>query len=258
MRIVRSGSIAALVLLACFFTATAQDVPTSSTQAAPQTSAPAVTPDTPNAAQNPEPAPQSSLTLNDVLDRVVQREHLFMAQMRHMHPMVETYLQDLKNDSAGNPIPVNDQYFLGRLDMTDGPEDVSFVGQPGFGHRMLTKMTGVYSLHFLPMGFAQMVVLDSDFQKKFYNFTFVRREFLGEIRCLVIDVQPKEGQKISRFMGRIWVEDQDYNVVRFNGSYYPQPKINFFFHFDSWRLNMRPGTWLPPMSIPKNQTSRPD
>ena len=95
------------------------------------------------------------------------------------------------------------------------------------------------------MGFAQMVVLDTDFQKKYYNFTFVRREFLGEIRCLVIDVQPKEGQKVARFMGRIWVEDQDYNVVRFNGTYYPQPKINFFFHFDSWRLNMRPGTWLP-------------
>jgi hypothetical protein len=179
------------------------------------------------------------------MDRVVQREHLFTAQMRHMHPMVETYLQDLKNDSAGNPVPVNDQYFLGRLDMSDGPEDTSFVGQPGFGHRMLAKLTGVYSLHYLPMGFAQMVVLDTDFQKKYYNFSFVRREFLGEVRCLVIDVQPKEGQKSSRFMGRIWVEDQDYNVVRFNGSYYPQPKINFFFHFDSWRLNMRPGTWLP-------------
>src|SRR5580700_9926670 len=90
-----------------------------------------------------------------------------------------------------------------------------------------------------------MVVLDNDFQKKYYKFTFVRREFLGEVRCLVIDIQPREDQKVSRFMGRIWVEDQDYNIVRFNGSYYPQPKINFFFHFDSWRLNMRPGTWLP-------------
>jgi hypothetical protein len=59
-------------------------------------------------------------------------------------------------------------------------------------------------------------------------------------------VQPKEGQKVARFMGRIWVEDQDYNIVRFNGTYSPQPKnANFFFHFDSWRLNMRPGTWLP-------------
>jgi hypothetical protein len=189
--------------------------------------------------------PQAAVTLNDVVERVVQREHLFMAQMRHLHPMVETYLQDLKNDQAGNPIPVKDQYFLGRLDLSDGPEDISFVGQPGFGRRMLSKLTGAYSLHFLPLGFAQMVVLDSDFQRKFYDFTFVRREFLGELRCLVIDVHPKEGQKTARFMGRIWVEDQDYNIVRFNGTYYPQPKLNFFFHFDSWRLNMRQGTWLP-------------
>jgi hypothetical protein len=238
MQIVRSGSVLVLLLLACVFAATAQAPPSSASQ-------PALSPTTTAPAQSAGSLPPAAVTLNDVLDRVVQREHLFMAQMRHMHPMVETYLQDLKNDSSGNPIPVKDKYFLGRLDMTDGPEDTSFVGQPGFGHRMLTKMTGVYSLHFLPMGFAQMVVLDSDFQKKFYNFTFVRREFLGEIRCLVIDIQPQEGQKTSRFRGRIWVEDQDYNIVRFNGSYYPQPKINFFFDFDSWRLNMRPGTWLP-------------
>lgn len=189
--------------------------------------------------------PSAALTLNDVLDRVVQREHYFMAQMRHMHPMVETYLQDLKSDGSGNTSPVRDAYFLGRLDMSDGAEDVSFVGQPGFGHRMLSKLTGVYSLHYLPMGFAQMVVLDTDFQKRYYKFAFVRREFLGDVRCLVIDVQPREGDKTARFLGRIWVEDQDYNIVRFNGTYSPQPKINFFFHFDSWRLNMRPGTWLP-------------
>lgn len=196
-------------------------------------------------AQNSEAMPSAALTLNDVLDRVVQREHYFMAQIRHLHPMVETYLQDLKNDSNGIAFPVKDEYFLGRLDMSDGPDDVSFVGQPGFGHRMLSKLTGVYSLHYLPMGFAQMVVLDNDFQKKYYHFSFVRREFLGDIRCLVIDVVPVEGTKTARFKGRIWVEDQDYNIVRFNGSYYPEPKINFFFHFDSWRLNMRPGIWLP-------------
>jgi hypothetical protein len=244
MRIVRSGCTVVFLLLLCTFSASAQDSPSSPAQPALNPSAaPAAATTAP--AQTTDPLPPAAHNLNDVLDRVVQREHLFMAQMRHMHPMVETYLQDLKSDANGNVTPVKDQYFLGRLDMSDGPEDVSFVGQPGFSHRMLAKLTGVYSLHYLPMGFAQMVLLDSDFQKKYYNFTFVRREFLGELRCLVIDVQPKQGQKISRFMGRIWVEDQDYNVVRFNGSYYPQPKINFFFHFDSWRLNMRPGTWLP-------------
>jgi len=247
MRIVVSGSVLVLIIFICAFPVLAQDSPASA--ALPATAQPAVNPaagsSVTSAPSAPAAAPPAATTLNDVLDRVVQREHFFMAQMRHMHPMVETYLQDLKDDHSGSLTPVKDQYFLGRLDMSDGPDDISFVGQPGFGHRMLTKLTGVYALHFLPMGFAQMIVIDSDFQKKYYNFTFVRREFLGEIRCLVIDVQPKEGQKIARFMGRIWVEDQDYNIVRFNGSYYPQPKINFFFHFDSWRLNMRPGTWLP-------------
>jgi len=198
------------------------------------------------------PPSQSGITLapppasfNEVMDRVIEKEHLFVAQMRHMRPMVETYLQDLKSDSNGNAEPVKDQYFLGRLDMSDGPEDTSFVGQPGFGRRMAARLTGLYSMHFLPLGFAQMVVLDTDFQKKYYTFNFVRREFLGEVRCLVIDVQPKENAPPGRFLGRIWVEDQDYNVVRFNGTYYPHPKTSFYLHFDSWRLNMRPGTWLP-------------
>jgi hypothetical protein len=247
MNTVRFGSRLLLSLLVCTVAALAQDSPASPAPAAVSSTdvpAPAVT-SKPSPAQSAENVPAPALTLNDVIDRVVQREHYFMAQMRHMHPMVETYLQDLKPDSNGNTTPINDQYFLGRLDMSEGPEDISFVGQPGFGHRMFAKLTGIYSLHYLPMGFAQMVVLDSDFQKRYYNFTFVRREFLGEIRCLVIDVQPKEGQKTARFQGRMWVEDQDYNVVRFNGTYYPQPKINFFFHFDSWRLNLRPGTWLP-------------
>ena len=241
MHKVSSGLALTVILLACLFAAgqdsSSVNQPASETKTtpAPTSTAPAAT----------EGMPAAALTLNDVIDRVVQREHYFLAQMRHMHPLVETYLQDLKNDPNGNPSPVKDQYFLGRLDMSDGPEDVSFVGQPGFGRRMLSKLTGVYSLHYLPMGFAQMVVLDTDFQKRYYKFNFVRREFLGEIRCLVIDVQPREGEKTARFLGRIWVEDQDYNIVRFNGTYFPQPKINFFFHFDSWRLNMRPGTWLP-------------
>jgi hypothetical protein len=209
----------------------------------------------PTQSDNPQPAatPRNAAPVsqspapefNEVVERVVQREHLFLAQMRHMHPMVETYIQNLKSDKDGVAAPVNDEYFLGRLNMSNGPEDTSFVGQPGFSTRMLTKLTGVYSMKFLPLGFAQMVVLDTDFQRKYYNFAFVRREFLGEVRCLVIDVQPKKHAPPGRFLGRIWVDDQDYNVVRFNGTYYPHPKTSYYLHFDSWRLNLRPGLWLP-------------
>jgi hypothetical protein len=253
MRKVGLGSVLAFIILLGVFPVYSQDASAPAASSVPASSTDPTVNSAPASAASvqtaPAPSSASATSFNDVLDRVVQREHLFLAQMRHMHPMVETYLQNLrpdKNDGGGNFVAVGDQYYLGRLDMSDGPDDVSFIGQPGFGRRLVHKLTGVYSLHFLPMGFAQMVILDTDFQKKYYNFTFVRREFLGEVRCLVIDVQPKEGQKIARFMGRIWVEDQDYNIVRFNGTYSPQPRnANFFFHFDSWRLNMRTGTWLP-------------
>ena len=235
MRNLQVGLLSLWFVWASSFSALSQD----STSSAPQVSA-SDAPGQSGITLAPPPA-----SFNDVMDRVIEKEHLFVAQMRHLRPMVETYLQDLKSDSNGNAEPVKDQYFLGRLDMSDGPEDTSFVGQPGFGRRMAARLTGLYSMHFLPLGFAQMVVLDTDFQKKYYNFNFVRREFLGEVRCLVIDVQPKENAPAGRFLGRIWVEDQDYNVVRFNGTYFPHPKTSFYLHFDSWRLNMRPGTWLP-------------
>ena len=237
MRILQVGLLSFCSLLVLSFPALSQDAPAS----------PQIT----NSSTNTDTAaptgitPASPASFNDVMDRVIQKEHLFLAQMRHMRPLVETYLQDLKSDGNGNATPYKDQYFLGRLDMSDGPEDTSFVGQPGFGRRMANRLTGLYAMHFLPLGFAQMVVLDTDFQKKYYDFTFVRREFLGEVRCLVIDVQPKESAPPGRFQGRVWVEDQDFNVVRFNGTYYPHPKTSFYLHFDSWRLNMRSGAWLP-------------
>jgi hypothetical protein len=187
-------------------------------------------------------------SFDQVVDRAIEREHFFMAQMKQLHPLVETYLQNLKDDKdVGVPVPASDIYFLGRLDMSNGTDDRTFISPTtaGLGKRMLGKLSSVYSMKFLPLGFAQMVVLDEDFQRRFYDFTFVRREFLGEIRCIVMDVAPKKDAGKGRFLGRIWIEDQDYNIVRFNGTYYPHPRASYYLHFDSWRQNLRPGIWLP-------------
>jgi len=108
----------------------------------------------------------------------------------------------------------------------------------------LNPFPNVFSRKFLPIGFAQMVMLDRDFQKKNYDFKFVRQEFLGEVRCMVLDVQPKDNAG-GRFVGRIWVEDRDYNIVRFNGTYSPHSRYSYYLHFDSWRLNLQAGLWLP-------------
>jgi hypothetical protein len=193
----------------------------------------------------PAAAPTSVASFDEVIDRVVQQEHVLLAQIRTLHPMVETYLQNLKSDGHKDASPVSDQYFLGRLNMSDGPEDISFLADRSYVRSHLRKLGDIFAPHYEPQGFAQMIVPDNNLHKKDYRFNFVRREFLGAVRCLVIDVQPKTDVSRGRFLGRIWVEDQEYNIVRFNGTYSRASRNTFYLHFDSWRLNLKPGLWLP-------------
>ncbi len=184
-------------------------------------------------------------SFDQVIDRVVERERAFNEQMRTLQPLVETYIQTLGPDPELGLVPASDTYFLGRLDLKNGVEDRSFLERPKGGKSFFSKLAQPYVPHFLARGFAQMVLMDSDFDRSKYEFDFVRREFLGEIRCIVMDVRPKKDSGKGRFIGRVWVEDQDYNIVRFNGTYGPVRRPAHYFHFDSWRLNMRPGMWLP-------------
>ncbi len=235
MRALRTVVVLLVVYLSAAGSSAAQDLLPSKTQSQNQDSA----------SVQPVVSTASHGSFDQVVEQVVARERSFVAQLRRMHPLAETYIQNFKSDREAKAAPVSDRYFLGRLDMSNGPEDRLFKGESSFKQRVLGKFTNIYSMKFLPLGFAQMVMLDEDFQKKNYKFEFVRREFLGEVRCLVIDVQPKEHSGNGRFLGRIWVEDQDYNIVRFNGTYSPHPRYSYYFHFDSWRLNLQPGLWLP-------------
>src|SRR5271157_2429364 len=242
-------SLFALLTLSLVGCATSVFAQTTPAQTAPAQTAPQSQLSTRDAAT--QQAATAAASFDQVVDRAIEREHFFMAQMKQLHPLVETYLQNLKEDKdLGAPVPASDVYFLGRLDMSEGTDDRTFTSPTtaGLGKRMLSKLSNVYSMKFLPLGFAQMVVLDQDFQRQYYDFTFVRREFLGEVRCVVIDVAPKKDAGKGRFLGRIWIEDQDYNIVRFNGTYYPHPRASYYLHFDSWRQNLRPGgVWLPSM-----------
>ena len=240
-------SLLALFALSLVYCAPSPFVQISLAQTAPAQTAPEPQLSTRDVAT--QQAVAASTGFDQVIDRAVEREHFFMAEMKHLHPLVETYLQNLKVDKEIDaPVPTSDVYFLGRLDMSEGTDDRTFYAPStaGLGKRMLSKLSNVYSMKFLPLGFAQMVVLDEDFQRKYYDFTFVRREFLGEVRCVVVDVAPKRDAGKGRFLGRIWIEDQGFNIVRFNGTYYPHPRASYYLHFDSWRQNLRPGgIWLP-------------
>lgn len=183
---------------------------------------------------------------DEVLNRAIANETKLIAKLKTVQPVIETYIQQMQRDEDLGAIPKTDNYFLGKLDLTRQVSQDSFIPAPGFFQRSIGTFTKFFSPEFLPRGFAQMVLMDEDgFDRQHYAFQYVRREFLGDVRCLVFDVTPEKGAGKGRFLGRIWVEDRDFNIVRFNGTYGPSSMRTHYIHFDSWRVNCGPNLWLP-------------
>jgi len=193
-----------------------------------------------------QPAP---VTMDQVVNLFILREHGLMKMLAKRTPVVETYLQNLSSDPQLGPVPSDDHYFLGRLDMGETVDRKDYLKddeKEGMQARLLGGFHKLYRVEYQPVGFSWMVYADrSDFDREHYDFTYIRREFLGDVRCLVFDVKPKPKSGRGRFLGRVWVEDQDFNIVRLNGTYSQGVKNTYFFHMDSWRLNLIPGYWVP-------------
>ncbi len=216
------------------------------TQASQSQSAPPVAIPLPEAVAAPT-------TMDQVVSLFILREHGLIKMLSNRTPVVETYLQNLTADPQLGPVPSEDHYFLGRLDMGETVDRKDYLkgdndksGMSFMESRLLGGFHKLYKVQYEPVGFSWMVYADrTDFDRDHYDFHYIRREFLGDVRCLVFDVTPKPKSGRGRFLGRLWVEDQDFNIVRLNGTYAPAPRNSYFFHMDSWRLNLVPGYWVP-------------
>src|SRR5579872_3316781 len=188
--------------------------------------------------------------LEQVVDRIITTEQAEMNSLKPFTPLVETYIQNLRGDNNLGSVPAGDKYFLGRAILNKGVELEPLTDSDAGGakHKVFGGLGNMLSLsmEYLPQGFLQMIYVDTNgFDKQHYKFDYVRREFLGEVRTLVFDVTPLAKAGKGRFSGRIWVEDQDFHIVRFNGAYSGSSRTNYYFHFDSWRVNTGPNLWLP-------------
>jgi hypothetical protein len=189
-------------------------------------------------------------TVDQAIDRLIAREHDEIATIRRYTPIIETYIQDMRPDKDMGAVPVKDHYFLGQAELAKGVVDNSMLSKRKSkmdAFNPISHLGGLFTSSYVPEGFLQMIYIDTNgFDRQHYQFDYVRREFLGEVRCLVFDVTPLPKSGRGRFKGRVWAEDQGYTIVRFNGVYTPVAGINGFnLHFDSWRLNVQPGMWLP-------------
>src|SRR4029077_3310867 len=154
------------------------------------------------AADKPADQPR---TMEEVVDRVITNENRASQQIKQYSPLVETYIQNLKPDKELGYAPAGDKYFLGRADFSKGVSLVSLTSTNGKGKKIFGSIGNFFSfaLQFVPDGFLQMIFLDTNgFDKQHYKFDYVRREFLGEVRCLVFDVTPQEKSGKGRFLGR--------------------------------------------------------
>src|SRR5258706_2080805 len=155
-------------------------------------------------------AETADAAVGKLLDRIVERERASLAAIATRTPLVESYIQETPENGGDSARPTKDHYFLGRFSLggtvgyeslverTDAPLPKSSSWLP---FRSGTPKSR--AITFLPRGFAQMAVVDlRDFNRDTYRFEYVRREFLGEVRCLVFDVAPIHREAPGKFVGR--------------------------------------------------------
>jgi hypothetical protein len=193
-----------------------------------------------------------------LVNQSIAREKATIQEIQQRTPVVETYVQDMRPDPKLYEVPVADYYVLGRVDFGKVFYDQEYArretAKQGFfsgSHAAIERvgtLLGFGSHGYSSAGFMDMMFVDpSGYDQQHYAFSYVRREFLGSIRTDVFDVHPKV-RGVGRFYGRVWIEDEGGNIVRFNGTYVSGTKgltYNYYFHVDSWRTNIQPDLWLP-------------
>src|SRR6266566_7689998 len=86
-----------------------------------------------------------------------------------------------------------------------------------------------------------------------YDFKYVGKEKIDELNLYVCDVTPKvipdpKKTKERLFLGRVWVDDQDLQIVKTKGKGVPETKINKFPVVETYREQFDGRHWFPTYS----------
>ena len=86
-----------------------------------------------------------------------------------------------------------------------------------------------------------------------YNIRYVGKEKIDELNLYIFDVEPKvlpdpKKSKERLFKGRIWVDDQDLQIVKTKGKGVPETKSNKFPTVETYREHIDGRFWFPTYS----------
>lgn len=192
---------------------------------------------------------QSSPTANDqLLARMIEREHEVTRDLARFHPIVETYVQ-VMTSRRGELTPSYDRHFVSLAEFAGELRALRFKPRHSEIWRDIDEFSDSLkptTLEYNPSGFVAMAYPEpSTFDLMHYRFQFLTRESLGDVRCIVFQVSPASMRKSGLFEGKVWVEDESLTIVRFKGIFRGTNMTGKYSHFDSWRVKTQPGLWVP-------------
>ena len=87
-----------------------------------------------------------------------------------------------------------------------------------------------------------------------YNFNYIGAEKIDDLDLYVFDVSPKvipnpKKSNQRMFVGRVWVDQRDLQIVKSKGKAVPETKDNKFPIVETWRENVDGKYWFPAYSL---------
>ena len=177
-------------------------------------------------------------------------------------PPIEEVIKRFGEAEAQNKIARNNYTFTQDFDLLTFGEAGSVTGR---FHRVSDivfddRSNRVEKITFFPPSTAGVDMTQEDFQDMAgvqpfalttedlprYQVDYSGKEKIDELNTYVFNVKPKAMHKGERYLeGRIWVDDQDLQIVKVVGQAVPQFDNNRFPHFETYRENIDSRYWFP-------------
>jgi len=178
----------------------------------------------------------AALSKEETIDKIAMHERELQAQLECFN--VDIYAQEF---GPGGDV-LDDRHWLGEGCIKSGqllatefvtratrplPQVKPRLNAAGFVNMALPNLGGV------------------DFDR--YTWNPRGEEMMGNLRCSVWDLNPKESTGYGAFVGKVWVSSADLVIVRLDGGYSSPPgQPSPYLHFISVRVKTGPqGLWMP-------------
>jgi hypothetical protein len=165
-----------------------------------------------------DPTPPAGVTPQQIIDKFAARESVFNLARQNY-----TFRQSVKVDTLAEDTNRVDGEYQQVTDITFGSdgrreEHVVFAPQNTLERVMMSPADFQDIEHRLPF-----VLTTEDLPQ--YNITYLGRQHIDELDTYVFSAAPKVLEKNKRyFQGKVWVDQQDFQIVLVNGKSVPDDK----------------------------------